>query len=197
MSLTNNGSQPTTVILYIWDLTKNGQELMRKYVVSDVPADKAAHSYTVKWADGVDLCPLATGDSFSQTTILGMGFGVDATSPASKIDLIIGNITFVAPPVTATPCTGICTSPTVFTKAATANYQSPNLGTGEVCYETTSEFGGGNWGEFVAPRVLSLNNTALSSGNFGASSTFAKRNGGYCFSAPAGNNAWAYFQLWN
>jgi hypothetical protein len=163
---------------------------MRKYVVPNVPADKAAHTYTVKWADGVDLCPLATGDAFSQTTILGMGFGVDATSPASKIDLLIGNITFVSTPVTATPCTGICTSP-----AVTLKIGDTLVGAAQICLESTSlSLIGGNCGQLATGRTVSLNGVAETCDwtNFTAP---AKVNGGYCLYSPAGT-AGGKISLW-
>jgi hypothetical protein len=196
VTITNNGSLPVTVSLYIQDLTSDSLELTRKYTILDVPADDAPHTYNVVWGQGTDLCTLTGGGTFNQNTILGMGFGVDATTPASTLDLLISDITFVAPAAPKTPCAGICSPATVFTKTTGANYGSGELGSGAVCRETTSEFNGGGWGEFVSPRVLSINGTALTSGNIGSSTSITKRNSGYCFSAPAGSNSWAYFNLW-
>ena len=93
-----------------------------------------------------------------------------------------------------TPCAGLCTNPVTFT--INGSYQSGNLGTGAVCYQTTATMHGGNCGNFVSPRTLKVNGTTepCTGGNW--SSLPAKRNGGYCIQTTTGNQPWAYFTAW-
>jgi hypothetical protein len=93
-----------------------------------------------------------------------------------------------------TPCTGLCTNPVTFT--VSGSYQSGNLGTGAVCYQTTSTINGGNCGNFVSPRTLKVNGTTepCTGGNW--SSVPARRNGGYCIQTTTGNQSYAYFTAW-
>jgi len=55
---------------------------------------------------------------------------------------------------------------------------------------------GGNCGNFVNPRTLSVNGTTMTCNGGNWSSLPAARNGGYCISATSGNYAWGYFSLW-
>ncbi len=91
----------------------------------------------------------------------------------------------------SSPCAGICTNPTSFTLGS--SFQSGNLGTAAVCYQTTSVVHGGNCGNFVSPRSLTINGTteACNSGNW--ASIPAAKNGGYCFQISAGNQSFAFF----
>jgi hypothetical protein len=93
-----------------------------------------------------------------------------------------------------TPCSGLCTNPVIFT--INGSYSSGNLGTGAVCYQTTSTMNGGNCGNFVSPRTLKVNGTTepCTGGNW--SSIPARRNGGYCIQTTSGNQPWAYFTAW-
>jgi hypothetical protein len=91
-------------------------------------------------------------------------------------------------------CAGLCTSPTVFT--ISSSYQSGNLGTGAVCYQTTSVVHGGNCSNFVSPRVLKVNGTTETCGGGNWSSIPAARNGGYCIQTTTGNQSYASFALW-
>jgi hypothetical protein len=56
-----------------------------------------------------------------------------------------------------------------------------------------ANLGGGNCGNFVSPRTLSINGTVMSCTGGNWPSLPAKRNGGYCVQTTAGDNAWAYF----
>jgi len=100
--------------------------------------------------------------------------------------------------VTATgggsPCDGLCTGSTSFTM--NGSYSSGNLGTGTVCRQTTSVVRGGNCGNLVSPRTLSVNGTKMTCNGGNWSAVPAARNGGYCISATSGNYAWGYFTLW-
>ncbi|WP_437336134.1 trypsin-like serine protease [Sorangium sp. So ce394] len=99
----------------------------------------------------------------------------------------------VCQPSTGTaPCSNLCTSPTAF---AGPSYNSGNLGTGARCFETTANLTGANCGNFASGRTFSVNGTAVTC-NGGNISLPAKRNGGYCFQASAGNQSWAYFSTW-
>jgi PKD repeat protein len=92
------------------------------------------------------------------------------------------------------PCTGLCTSPTIFT--INGSYQSGNLGTSAVCYQTTSVVHGGNCSNFVSPRTLKVNGTTETCGGGNWSSIPAARNGGYCMQTTTGNQSYASFALW-
>jgi hypothetical protein len=94
----------------------------------------------------------------------------------------------------ATPCAGICTSPTTFTWSG--SYQSGNLGTGAVCRETTHPVVGGNCGNFSGGRTLSLNGTVMPCTGTNWSTVPPARNGGYCVSTTAGQFPWAFVTLW-
>jgi len=91
------------------------------------------------------------------------------------------------------PCSAFCPNPTVYN---TAFYQSGNLGTAAVCYQTTATLSGGNCGNFVSPRTLSVNGAVMSCNNGNWSSLPPKVNGGYCVQTTAGNQPWAYFTTW-
>ncbi len=100
----------------------------------------------------------------------------------------------VNPAVGNTPCSGLCSNPVNVT--INGSFQSGNLGTGAVCAQTTSPIHGGNCGNFVSPRTLSVNGTqeTCNSGNW--SSVPATRNGGYCIQTTTGNQPWAFYTLW-
>ena len=91
-------------------------------------------------------------------------------------------------------CAGLCTSPTIFT--INGSYQSGNLGTGAVCFQTTSVVHGGNCSNFVSPRALKVNGTTETCGGGNWSSIPAARNGGYCIQTTSGNQSYASFALW-
>jgi hypothetical protein len=93
----------------------------------------------------------------------------------------------------ATPCSGLCTNPVIFTSN---NYNSGNLGTGAVCYQTTASLSGGVCGNLVSGRKLTVNGVQMSCTSNWTTPLPAKRNGGYCVQTTAGNNAWAYFSTW-
>src|SRR4029077_193718 len=88
------------------------------------------------------------------------------------------------------PGPGLCTGPIVFTGP---NFNSGNLGTAATCHQTLANLAGGNCGNFSGGRTLSINSTLVSCTGGNWSSLPAKRNGGYCFQATAGDFPWAYF----
>ncbi|HEY5957587.1 MAG TPA: S8 family serine peptidase [Polyangiaceae bacterium] len=100
----------------------------------------------------------------------------------------------VNPAAGTNPCAGLCNSPVAFT--VNGSYQSGNLGANAVCYETKSVIHGGNCGNFVTPRTLSVNGTVMSCSYGNWSTLPAVRNGGYCIQTTAGNYTWAYFSAW-
>jgi hypothetical protein len=107
---------------------------------------------------------------------------------ASRFDVYDWLAGLIAQPIPS-PCDGICSSPTLFTSEY---FSSENLGTSARCFETTAPLISGNCGGFVAPRSLSINGTtALCNGTNWTLP--APHNGGYCLSAPAGQNSWAWF----
>ena len=91
-----------------------------------------------------------------------------------------------------TPCSGICSSPTAITSSS---FSSGNLGTGARCFETTQSPIAANCGGFASSRTFSINgsNVTCQSQSF---TLPAKRNGGFCFAASAGDNSWAWFNTW-
>lgn len=91
------------------------------------------------------------------------------------------------------PCSSLCANPTVIT--VNGSFQSGNLGTGAVCYQTTSAVHGGNCGNFVSPRTLKVNGTTEPCGSGNWASVPAKRNGGYCIQTTTGNQSFAFFTL--
>ncbi|HLK93574.1 MAG TPA: hypothetical protein VKZ18_27025 [Polyangia bacterium] len=92
------------------------------------------------------------------------------------------------------PCASLCSNPVSF--SISGSFQSGNIGTGAVCYQTTSVVHGGNCGNFVSPRTLQVNGTTepCNAGNW--ASIPAARNGGYCVQTTAGNQPWAFFTAW-
>jgi len=92
-----------------------------------------------------------------------------------------------------TPCTGICTNPINYTGPS---LQSGNLGTAAICYQTTANLAGGNCGNFVSPRALTVNGTTMTCNSGNWPSLPAKRNGGYCISVTAGNQPWSFITTW-
>lgn len=98
-------------------------------------------------------------------------------------------------PISGTrPCDGICSNPVVFNWSG--SYQSGQLQTGAVCRETTQNVAGGNCGNLVAPRSLSVNGTVMTCNNQNWSNVPPKRNGGYCVSTTPGSHPYAFFTLW-
>jgi hypothetical protein len=75
-------------------------------------------------------------------------------------------------------------------------YNSPSLGTGTVCLQTTHAVRGGNCGNFAAGRTLAVNGTVMTCNGQNWTSVPAAVDGGYCFTATAGNYPWAFLTLW-
>ena len=94
----------------------------------------------------------------------------------------------------SSPCAGLCSNPVAFT--ISGSFQSGNLGTGAVCYQTTSVVHGGNCGNFVSPRTLQVNGTTEACNSSNWASVPAARNGGYCIQTTTGNQPWAFFTTW-
>jgi hypothetical protein len=90
---------------------------------------------------------------------------------------------------TVAPCDGLCSGAVVYTAQS---YNSGNLGTAATCHQTTANLQGLVCGNFASGRTFSINGTVVSCTG-GSVSLPAKRNGGYCLQASAGNYAWAYF----
>jgi hypothetical protein len=92
---------------------------------------------------------------------------------------------------TSTPCSSLCSNPINFTVGG--SFQSGNLGTAAVCYQTTSVVHGGNCNNFVSPRSLTINGTTEPCNNGNWASVPAAKNGGYCVQTTAGNQSFASF----
>jgi hypothetical protein len=74
---------------------------------------------------------------------------------------------------------------------------SNDLGTAAACHTVTGTRGEFNCGNFVAPRTLEINGTAVDCVPSGQGTLPAARNGGWCFQASAGDFAWAWFGTYN
>jgi subtilisin family serine protease len=91
----------------------------------------------------------------------------------------------------ARPCASVCSNPVVF---SSANFHSGNLGTGATCHETTTSPSILNCGNFAANRTFHINGQLRTCAFQDIPlSPIPKVNGGYCFTASAGNEPWAYF----
>jgi hypothetical protein len=88
------------------------------------------------------------------------------------------------------PCAGLCDSPTKFTSE---NYNSGNVGSGAVCFETTASIQGGNCSQVPAPRTFSVNGKVETCGGADWPSLPAKLDGGYCFQFSAGTPDYSSF----
>jgi hypothetical protein len=93
------------------------------------------------------------------------------------------------------PCDGLCLNPI----SLAPGKSSGNLGTGATCHEViqtaAAPLSGLNCGNFIAPRMFSVNSMTLacagpSSQNFPLP---IQRNGGYCMQASPGNQSFSYF----
>jgi hypothetical protein len=93
----------------------------------------------------------------------------------------------------ASPCAAYCANPTNFTGPG---FQSGSLGTQATCHQTTANLSGGVCGNFATGRTLSVNGQQMTCNGPNWSALPAKVNGGYCITANAGNQAWAYFTTW-
>lgn len=94
----------------------------------------------------------------------------------------------------ATPCTGRCgVTPTPIT--ISGSYTYTNIGTLEVCYETTSALNGGGCTNFVTGRTLKVNGVTMNCGNWDMTTT-TRTNGGYCIQASAGDYNYGAVTVW-
>ena len=92
-----------------------------------------------------------------------------------------------------TPCSGLCANPVHIT--VDGSFQSGNIGTGAICYETTSVTNGGNCGNFVSPRTLTVNGVTEPCNYLNWPTLPPKRNGGYCIQTTPGDHFYAYVVL--
>ena len=79
---------------------------------------------------------------------------------------------------------------------SSVSFQSNNLGTAAICYETTANLNGLVCGNFASGRTFKFNNQT---GNCSANpslSSIPKVNGGYCFQMSAGGCNYASFNSW-
>jgi len=141
---------------------------------------------TVTFANASALATTATF-STSGSYVLRLTANDSALSATDDIAITVS-------PVGTTACTGLCSNPVTFT--INGSYQSGNLGTGAVCYQTTSTLNSGNCGNFVSPRTLKVNGTTETCNGSNWTTVPAKRNGGYCIQTTAGNQSYAYFTAW-
>jgi hypothetical protein len=83
----------------------------------------------------------------------------------------------------------MCASPTSVAPGA----KSPDLGTGATCDEVVGSVGHVVCGNFVAPRTMTVNGTAIDCVAGGTFTLPTPQNGGFCFVASAGQYPYAYF----
>jgi hypothetical protein len=96
-----------------------------------------------------------------------------------------------APEEFFTPCAGLCGAPVSF---EVSSYQSGSLGPSATCHETTAWIKGISCGGFTG-RALLVNGVAVSCSGQNVMPP-PLRNGGYCFQASSGSEAWAWFATW-
>ncbi|MGC4000712.1 MAG: hypothetical protein QM767_25975 [Anaeromyxobacter sp.] len=175
----NKGTAAVTISIYVESLTSGGQVVRRTYNLPSVAAN-GAETQSLVWGDAADSCTPGSG-AFDQTKLLGIGFVVTSAS-AANLNLALSDITYTGAGV-ATPCTGICSNPVVTTT------KGGSVGTAEYCveYMSTTALDSGNCGNFAAGRTFSINGAAATC-NWVNFKLPAPKNGGYCFSAPAGAN---------
>ena len=148
-----------------------------------VPVAPASHSLTARALDngGATTTSVAVGVTSTSTCSDGVQNGTETgVDCGGSCPACSGS----------TPCSGLCTSPIVFTSQ---NFNSGNLGTAATCHQTVANIGGGNCGNFSGGRTFRINDTLMSCSGGNWPSLPAKRNGGYCFQATAGDFAWAFF----
>jgi hypothetical protein len=89
------------------------------------------------------------------------------------------------------PCASFCTAPILYTAAS---FNSGDMSSNAVCYETTASLSGG--GRYnMANRTFKINGQTFSSTD-GSFTLPSKVNGGYCFQATAGGYSYASFNTW-
>jgi FtsP/CotA-like multicopper oxidase with cupredoxin domain len=89
--------------------------------------------------------------------------------------------------IKASPCSGLCPNPIVFTRPDGSSFSSGSLGNGASCFETTSRIGSGASSNFGRGRQLTVNGRAQPSGNWRVPLP-PMRNDGYCIQVAASNN---------
>jgi hypothetical protein len=148
-----------------------------------VPVAPASYSLTARAVDNGGATTTSTAVGVTATSSCS-----DGVQNGSETGLDCGGS---CPACSGTsPCTGLCTGPIVF---AGPNFNSGNLGTGATCHQTVANLNGGNCGNFSGGRTFRINNTLMSCSGGNWPSLPAKRNGGYCFQATAGDFPWAFF----
>ena len=136
---------------------------------------------------------LAAGNAGNQTTCLGsIGSGQRGTPNVGISECASDCLENVL----ATPCSGLCNNPVVFTVADGSNFQSGNLGTGATCFETQSRLALGEDSSFVAPRQITVNGRAQVLNQNWIAPLPPMRHNGYCIQTTPGQNSFAAFSVW-
>jgi beta-glucosidase-like glycosyl hydrolase len=175
-----------TSVTFFAGATQIGQDTTSPYSASwAVPVAAASYSLTARAADNAGATTTSTAVGITATTTCS-----DGVQNGTETGVDCGGS---CPACAATnPCAGLCTTPIVF---AGPSFSSGNLGTAATCHQTVANLAGGNCGNFAAGRTFRVNDTLMTcTGNW--PSLPAKRNGGYCFQATAGDFAWAFFTTW-
>ncbi len=175
----------SSVTFFVGGTTQIGTpDTTSPYSVSwTVPVAPASHSLTARALDngGATTTSVAVGVTSTSTCSDGVQNGTETgVDCGGSCPACSGT----------TPCSGLCTSPIVFTSV---NFNSGNLGTAATCHQTVANINGGNCGNFSGGRTFRINDTLMSCSGGNWPSLPAKRNGGYCFQATAGDFPWAFF----
>jgi len=155
---------------------------------------QAAYARNVKVAAGGQSTYYPPSSALSLAVEAPTAYGgtlVAAGGPPSSNWLYWGAAAPSAPP---TPCSDLCADPTKV--AVNGSLSENNLGTGSVCIETLSRVQGGNCGNMVSPRVLTVNGTSMPCNNSNWTTVPPARNGGYCVQTSAGDRPSAFVTLW-
>lgn len=92
----------------------------------------------------------------------------------------------------ATPCSGLCSNPTVFATSPTKTLSGL---TAAICLETTNVLSGGGCGNFDSGRAMYVNGTSVGCGSWSLPLPASVR-GGYCLHAAAGGGINAWLNYW-
>jgi subtilisin family serine protease len=123
-----------------------------------------------------------------------VSFDNDFYQPPVDRNLYVDNVAVECAPPPSNPCAGLCENPQNISWSG--SYQGTNLGTGEICRQTTQPVVGGNCGNFAAGRQLLVNGVSMPCNNQNWASVPPPVNGGYCIETTAGNYPWAFVTLW-
>jgi spore coat protein A len=124
-------------------------------------------------------------------TCLGFGQAGDEANCLSNLSPCLS----VCETTKATPCSGLCNNPVVFSVPDDSSFRSGNLGTGAACFETTSRLKSGESSGFAGSRQLTVNGRVEPLNDAWKSPLPPLRHDGYCIQTTPGNKPSAAFAV--